>query len=672
MLSIQLRSARLIRLSMKRLGFVVFVSVIAGLGSGLAAQAPPLLPAVDLRTSSHAFTGDTWPADFNRDGRTDLVGDTAAGIAVALGNGDATFATPAPSGTRGEVIAVGDLNGDGKPDVVAKSDTQLIVLPGTGTSALGPPRSVMDGQSFTFASVADMDNDAIRDLVVGQEGTSLHIFPGSGDFSFDPPFTFETGAWPHGVAVADLDGDGLRDVVVAHRYARQITVYRNGGTFAFTPTDLPIQHSSTDVTVRDVNGDGRLDLIVSARGDSDDAPWSEGLVYVFLGNGDGTFGPPATFPTAAGTQSVVVGDFTRDGTIDVATANRSFAYLDTMCTGYYGADSVSVLPGRGDGTFGASVDFALAPALSYYEGEGFQNVVGTLNTSDLNGDGRTDLITSHGKILLNAAPRANRPPVVSAGEDQTVFDRTDVDFPGSAAGDPDHHLLRVNWSQNAPREGNVPLDRCVELPSRSGNYLFYLTASDGHGGVTSDDVTITHVNTEEWPAIWASGDVGAVGAAGSSSYDSSTGMFTCTRQRRRHLGKGGRVPLDAPGVDRRLRHDGQGVERRAYRRLDQGGADGPRRTRRRRAARVPVRHAVCAPRDHVPTTAGRERAEPAHLGSRGDGAGLDPPDAHGRCDQRVLEPHRRSRIVDAHRPPDADRVGRHRGDRLRGDQSPRQ
>ena len=64
------------------------------------------------------------------------------------------------------------------------------------------------------------------------------------------------------------------------------------------------------------------------------------------------------------------------------------------------------------------------------------------------------------------------------------------------------------------------------FPSRSGNYLFYLTASDGHGGVTSDDVTITHVNTEESPATWASGDVGAVGAAGSSSYDGSTGMFT--------------------------------------------------------------------------------------------------------------------------------------------------
>ena len=68
---------------------------------------------------------------------------------------------------------------------------------------------------------------------------SLHVFPGNGNFTFDPPFTFPTAPWPHGATVADLDGDGLRDVVVAHRYAAQLTVYRNGGTFAFTRGPSP-------------------------------------------------------------------------------------------------------------------------------------------------------------------------------------------------------------------------------------------------------------------------------------------------------------------------------------------------------------------------------------------------------------------------------------------------
>jgi hypothetical protein len=391
---------------------------MAGLSERPAAQTAALLPAVDLRTSSAAFIGDTWPADFNRDGATDLVGATSERIAVALGRGDGTFAAPIASGAAGEVLSVGDVNGDGNPDVVARHDTQLFLLPGTGTAALAASRPVLDGTLFTFASVADMDSDGVRDLVVGQEPESLHVLPGNGDYTFDPPFTQTTGAWPHGHIVVDLNKDGLRDIVVAHRYQAHITVFLNSGAFVFTGTDLPLAHSSTDVTARDLNGDATIDLVVSARGQRDDGPWEEGLVYVFLGNGNGTFGVPATFATAAGTQSVVVGDFTRDGKTDVATTNRSIYYTDAMCVDRLGIDSVSILAGRGDGTFEQSIDFALGATVPWWDA--FQDRVGTLNTSDLNGDRHVDLIASHGKVLLNAAPRANRPPAVSAGDDFTI------------------------------------------------------------------------------------------------------------------------------------------------------------------------------------------------------------------------------------------------------------
>ena len=489
----------LIRLSSKPISWLFFVSVMAGLAARPAAQTAPLLPAVDLRAGNAEFTGDTWPADFNRDGLTDLVGGTSSGMAVALGRGDGTFAATVASGAAGEVLTVGDVNGDGNPDVVAKNATQLFVLPGTGTATLGAARTVIEGEFFTFASVADMDNDGVRDLVVGQEGFSLHVLPGNGDFTFDPAFTQTTGAWPHGHIVADLDNDGLRDVVVAHRYSLHITVFRNGGGFVFTGTDLPIGRSSTDVTARDLNGDTRIDLVVSARGERMDGPWDEGVVYVFLGNGDGTFGAPMTFPTAPGTQSVVVGDFTRDGKTDVATTNRSVYWIDASCGFRWGIDSVSILPGRGDGTFAPSVDFALGPTVPWWEA--FNNMVGTLATSDLNRDGHVDLITSHGKILLNAAPRANRPPVVSAGDDRTVYNDPEPSVTGMAE-DPDHHLLRVHWNAGSPAEGNGPIGTCLETPRVSGDYVFYLTASDGQGGVTSDSLTITQVNTEGWPDVF--------------------------------------------------------------------------------------------------------------------------------------------------------------------------
>jgi hypothetical protein len=488
-----------ILLSCKPISFIIFLSVMAGLDARPAAQTAPLLPAVDLRTSSAAFNGDTWPADFNRDGVTDLVGSTSSGIGIALGRGDGTFAAPGASGTAGEVLTVGDVNGDGNPDVVAKDETQLFLLPGTGTAALAAPRSVLDGTSLTFASVADMDNDGLRDLVVGQEGDSLHLLPGNGDFTFDPPFTQPTGAWPHGHIVVDLDNDGLRDIVVAHRYEFHITVFLNGGAFAFTGTNLALNHSSSDVTGRDLNGDAAIDLVVSARGARDDGPWEEGLVYVFPGNGNGTFEVPATFATAPGTQSVVVGDFTRDGKADVATTNRSSYYRDSPCLDRSGIDSISILPGRGDGTFARSIDFALGPTVPWWDA--FHDRVGTLNTSDLDGDGQVDLITSHGKVLLNAAPRTNRPPVVSAGDDMTIYNDPEP-FVSGRAEDPDHHLLRVLWNRDTPAEGNGPIATCVKTPSASGDYLFYLTASDGQGGVTSDAMTITGVNTEAWPDVF--------------------------------------------------------------------------------------------------------------------------------------------------------------------------
>ena len=490
--------ARRIRLSFKRPCLFLIVSFMAGLGSRPAAQTTLLLPAIELRTISAGFTGDTWPADFNNDGITDLVGNTSAGLAVALGNGNGSFAAPVASAPSANVLTIGDVNSDGFPDVVAENGTQLLIVPGTGSAVLGAPSVIRDDSLFTFATVADMDNDGTRDLVVGQEGSSLHVFPGTGGLTFGPPFTFATAAWPHGHIVADLDNDGLRDIVVAHRYEWRVTLFRNGGAFAFNPVDLPIGHSSTDVAARDLNGDAALDLIVSARR-GDDAPWDQGLVYVYLGNGDGSFRAPATFSTALGTQSVVVGDFTRDGQIDIVTTNRSFRYVDSSCSSSWGVDSVSLLAGRGDGTFAPSIDFALGPAVAW--DDAYQNVVGTLNTSDLNGDGHPDLITSRGKILLNAAPRANRPPVVLAGDDQTVYNTSSAYVRGRAE-DPDHHLLRVNWSPDAPAEGDGPVETCLDVPTGSGEYQFYLTASDGHGGVTSDDLAVTQVNTEEWPEVY--------------------------------------------------------------------------------------------------------------------------------------------------------------------------
>lgn len=102
------------------------------------------------------------------------------------------------------------------------------------------------------------------------------------------------------------------------------------GTFAFaqfeTRTSFRVVNPSA-VAVGDFNGDGKLDVAVTST-----------QLEVFLGNGDGTFGPPTSYSSVIGAVSVVVGDFNHDGKPDLALAT----YLD---------DSVTIMFGNGDGTF---------------------------------------------------------------------------------------------------------------------------------------------------------------------------------------------------------------------------------------------------------------------------------------------------------------------------------
>jgi hypothetical protein len=486
---------------MKRRSFLHWSAALlcCTLAAGLrpTAQESALLPAVTINAVPVA--GETWPADVNGDGRTDLVATAGGRVAIALGNGNGTFAAAVMSATSGLVLTVGRINNDSYPDVVAVSGDNVVVLPGTGTAALGAARVVMGGGYFSFATVADMNNDGLRDLVLGQEGTSLHVLPGNGDFTFDAAFTYETGAWPHGHIVADLDADGLRDIVVAHRYERRLTIFRNGAGFSFTPQELPIAHSSTDVTTRDLNGDGRLDLVVSARGDSDDGPWSTGLVYVYLATGARTYAAPITRPTPPGTQSVVVGDFTRDGRTDIATTNRSSQSVDVMCGDWLkSVDSVSILPGRGDGTFSAAVSFAM-DTVGPLTARRFEYNIGNLNTADVNGDGYTDLLTS-GFVLLNTAPRANRPPTVNAGPDQASYN-DEPSLQGTAQ-DPDGHLLQYEWSENTP--GSAPWENRAAICASMdfGSRTFFFTATDGYSTPVSDSTVVTRLEPpSDYPSI---------------------------------------------------------------------------------------------------------------------------------------------------------------------------
>jgi hypothetical protein len=483
----------------------VLVSTVAALGDALRAQTSPPKPSVSIRRlttlASRIVTGD-----FNGDGIVDLASTSATPatgakpIVVAIGRGDGTFDAPKSSGANGGVLAAGDFNKDGKLDLIAEvadaSDMPLKILLGKGDGTFAAPRQIGTGLALaiTFGLAADFDGDGSLDVAVGFRGEAnddaVLIYQGHGDGTFtDAVAQLATGtdSAPLGGVAADLNGDGKNDLAVANHDRRSISVFINKGAFTFTASDIPMAEHANDVTAADVNHDGKMDLLVAASADgSDDLYYITGAVKVFRGNGNGTFQAPTSYSTAPGAWKIVVGDFNRDGVADIATANRSATITVDFCGHVW--DSVSILPGKADGTF--------APASSFFLGsptnptsDAFHNSVASLAVGDVNKDGAPDLVASWGAILLNHAPDTNWPPTVSAGPDRAASADHSVVLQ-AVASDVDQDTLTYTWTDS----GGDPIEPspapCPFTPTTLGLHTITVTVDDGHGHTASDSVVV--------------------------------------------------------------------------------------------------------------------------------------------------------------------------------------
>lgn len=488
--------------SQKLLAIALFVAAAVTIGDRVGvAQSSPQATVNIIRNAS--LWQDVWPADFNGDGITDLAGSEKPNfmggtgrVLAVIGNGSGGFSAPIVTSFVGHVLAAADFNADSRIDLVVVEEgntNHVSILPGNGNGTFGSPRLVEALNYVTFAVSADLDGDGKRDLVVGAEPTLARVYPGNGDFTFGTPVSLTTNEFPHDAIIADLNGDARPDLVVANHYRFTISIFLNQGALLFSGADVTVGGSANDVTARDLNGDGKIDLVVAtANGGQLDFFSDEGHAEVLLGHGDGTFDIPVRYEVAPGAWQVVAGDFTRDGIIDIATGNRSSMVRDDCTYSLKTWDTVSVLPGAGNGTFGAAQSFSLG-SQSSDPGDGkFRNTMRTLNTSDLNRDGATDLIASWGVLLLNVPTDPNWPPTVNAGPDQTLMNTSEGLLVAKAA-DSDQDMLTWRWTDD---HGNV-IDGvpsvCLSalLP---GTHVFTVTVNDGHGHQASDSVTVTVID----------------------------------------------------------------------------------------------------------------------------------------------------------------------------------
>jgi hypothetical protein len=218
-----------------------------------------------------------------------------------------------------------DVNGDGKLDLITANndDNDVAVLLGDGKGgfrpAPGSPFAV--GRGPYPLAVADINGDGKPDIITPNSAPgerTLTVLLGDGRGSFRPALgsPFATAGQPYYVALGDISGDGKPDLVAAHNDDGRVTILLGDGKGGFksapqSPVDLGSR--AWGLVVADVNGDGKADL-VAATGET---------VRVLLGDGQGSFtaAPGSPFPAGKGTWRLVVADLNGDGKPDIAATS---------------------------------------------------------------------------------------------------------------------------------------------------------------------------------------------------------------------------------------------------------------------------------------------------------------------------------------------------------------
>jgi hypothetical protein len=284
--------------------------------------------------------------DFNHDGNLDVVMTTGNGFSVALGNGDGTFQTAVTYRTQlSYSLAVADFNGDGNLDIVVANDnlnpSTVSVYLGNGDGTFKAPIDSSTTSYNEFVAVGDFNGDGKPDIVL-IENPHISVLLGNGDGTFQPPSDNDSLVGVHWLAVADFNNDHKLDVVAMSDFGSSQSIgvlLGNGdGTLQDSITQ-PIQYIPASVAAGDLNGDGNVDAILG---------YYLGGIAVFMGNGDGTLQPPVNYDTTGlGNTVVMVSDLNLDGKLDVAVPSSSA-----------GAAGGDVFWGNGDGTLQPAQFFA--------------------------------------------------------------------------------------------------------------------------------------------------------------------------------------------------------------------------------------------------------------------------------------------------------------------------